>query len=89
MDSGQQGITSKQVGGNISISLGEFGDQLVSELQARYYEQTYRGNVFYASQVSTGLAISIFSAAATPFSQRTAVVPQKKQRPIRMAPLRC
>ena len=46
MDSGQQGVTSKQIGANISISLGEFGDQLVSELQARYYEQTYRGNVF-------------------------------------------
>ena len=56
MDSGQQGVTSKQIGANISISLGEFGDQLVSELQARYYEQTYRGNVFTVQYTAAALA---------------------------------
>ena len=56
MDSGQQGVTSKQIGANISISLGEFGDQLVSELQARYYEQIYRGNVFTVQYTAAALA---------------------------------
>jgi len=50
---------------------GKLGEMSVSELQARYYEQAYRGNVFFASATSvtftaqaltttsgTGLAIS-------------------------------
>lgn len=45
----------------ITARLGKQGDQLFSELHGRYYEQTYRGNVFnVASQVvattSVGLA---------------------------------
>ena len=63
MDSGQQGITSKQVGGNISISLGEFGDLLVSELQARYYESNYRGQVFSIGCPLTALTSATATAA--------------------------
>jgi len=56
MDSGQQGVTSKQIGANISISLGEYGEPLVTELQPRFYEQTYRGNVFTVQFAAAALA---------------------------------
>src|SRR5271167_215965 len=42
-----QGLTSKQTGLNeIAPSAGEFGDQLISNLQPRYYEWAYRGKVY-------------------------------------------
>lgn len=51
---GNQGQTGKQTGQNITAGVGEFSDLLVSELQPRYYEQAYRGNIFFAaSQAAT------------------------------------
>ena len=47
--------------------LGAAGETVVTGLHGKYYETTYRNNVFIASQASTGLAISIFSAAAQNF----------------------
>ena|SRR5712664_4169821 len=54
---GNQGQTGKQVGQNITAGLGEFSEVLVSELQARYYEQAYRGRIFtaYAAAQATSL----------------------------------
>jgi hypothetical protein len=46
MDSGQQGQLTKQTGANISLSMGEYGEPLVTELQPRFYQQTYRGVTF-------------------------------------------
>jgi hypothetical protein len=56
MDSGQQGVTSKQIGANISFSVGEYGEPLVTELQPRFYEQTYRGNTFTVQYTAGALA---------------------------------
>lgn len=58
---GNQGQIGKQLGQNITASFGEFSDLLVSELQPRYYEQAYRGNVF----VAANQAIAAFSTAVT------------------------
>lgn len=50
--------------GQLIISrAGKQGDQLVSELHARYYEQTYRGNIF--SLCTQGTAVTTTAALAT------------------------
>lgn len=59
---GNQGQTGKQVGSNLTASFGEYGDPLVSELQPRYYENTYRGNKFSACNTA---AVTIGALAAT------------------------
>lgn len=41
--------TSQTVGNTIPNRAGQLGDLIVSELQGRYYEQTYRGTAFSAS----------------------------------------
>jgi hypothetical protein len=58
---GNQGSTGKAVGQGQVVGLGEFSEQLVTELQARYYENTYRGNTFTASNA----AAAVFSAVST------------------------
>jgi len=60
---GNQGQSGKQFGQNIVIGLGEFSDQLITQLMARYYEQTVRGNVFGV----------VFAAAATAAPSATAL----------------
>jgi hypothetical protein len=55
---GNQAQTGKAVGQNITVGLGEFSDILVTELQARFYEATYRGNMF-----SIGCQLTPLSAA--------------------------
>ncbi len=66
-----QGQTGPQVLGPGTATgttrLGAAGETVVTGYHGKYFEQTYRGNVFYASQIVTGLAISIFSAAAQNF----------------------
>ena len=47
-----QNQTGKSVGQGIVASAGEYGELLVSELQARYYEWVYRGLVFTAANTS-------------------------------------
>lgn len=48
-----------------TLRLGRGGDASVSELQAPYYEQTYRGNVYHASNVGAQ-AVSV--ALATTYT---------------------
>jgi hypothetical protein len=54
----QQGATGKQVGQIATAGSGEFTEMLVTELQPRFYEQVYRGNVF-----SIGCQLTPLSAA--------------------------
>src|SRR5215472_6620112 len=61
---GNQGQTGKLVGANQVVSLGEYGEILATELQPRYYENTYRGQKFSAIYPSTALAVA---AAASQF----------------------
>jgi len=61
---GNQGQTGKQIGQNLVVGLGETSEVLVSELQPRYYENNYRGQVFSATYASAALAAA---AAASSF----------------------
>jgi hypothetical protein len=61
---GNQGQTGKLVGSGVTASFGEFGEALVSELAPRYYEWTYRGQVWLAAN-SAVQALSLNSATAT------------------------
>ena len=65
---GNQGQTGKQVGQNLTAGFGEYSDVLVSELQARYYENVYRGNVFFAAnQALITTAAGLTSSQSTGF----------------------
>lgn len=58
-----QGQTGKQTGGNIAAASGEFSEQLATELMARYYQNTYRGNKFALTFAAAALAAASASAA--------------------------
>lgn len=53
--------TSATASANLPIPQGKQGDQLVSELNGKYYTDTYNGNTFFASTAVGGLAFSIYS----------------------------
>ena len=48
-------------GSTNTISLGRANEMLVAELHGKYYEQCYRGNVFYASTSTAGVVVPIAS----------------------------
>ena len=52
-------------GSSNTITLGRANEMLVAELHGKYFEQCYRGNVFYASTATTGVVIPI-SSTLTP-----------------------
>jgi hypothetical protein len=60
---GNQGQTGKQLGQNLIAGMGEFSDLLVTELQARFYEQNLRGNVMSAGMLLTSISASTFNVA--------------------------
>jgi hypothetical protein len=61
----QQGAVGKQVGQVPVASAGEFGEVLVSELMARYYEQNYRGNLFGVGYTAAALAAPSATASGS------------------------
>lgn len=63
---GNQGQTGKQTGQNITAGFGEFSDVLATELQPRYYEQTFRGNKFSACLTSAA-TIGVLTATGVSF----------------------
>ena len=60
------GIQNQTDGNVIKARGGKQGDQLVSGLHGRYYEQTYRGNVFSVQTQGTGVTTT--AALATTFT---------------------
>ena len=57
---GQPSTTSIQAGTNPTIRQGQLGDVVVSELHGRYYEQSYRQNVFWAAnQAATATSVAL------------------------------
>ena len=77
---GNQGSSGKQVGQNLTVGLGEFSEQLVSELHAPYYEQTYRGLTFFGATpsgqtTSVGLSTTYVGLAlSNPLSSKVNLV---------------
>lgn len=68
---GNQGQTGKQLGQNLTAGFGEFSDVLVTELMARYYENTYRGNKYVCSVAGGGVQLAathLFSTAIATFT---------------------
>lgn len=61
----QQGATGKQLSQVPIASAGEFGELLVNELMARYYQQNYRGNMFAAGYTAAALAAPSATAAGS------------------------
>jgi len=59
---GNQGQTGKQTGQNITVGIGEYAETLVTELQSRYYENTYRGQKFSATFAAAATAAASTSA---------------------------
>lgn len=65
VDFGQVGppsTTSASDSSNLPMLQGKQGDQVISELNGKYYTDTYRGNTFFAATAVGGLAFSIYSA---------------------------
>jgi hypothetical protein len=58
-----QGLSTKQTGvGTITPNSGEYGDQLITQLQARYYEWAYRGKLWTLSSAYGGAVLVAASA---------------------------
>jgi hypothetical protein len=64
---GTQGQTGKQTGAGLTASFGEYGEQLASELQPRYYENTYRGQKFSACNTAA-VTVGILTATNVSFA---------------------
>lgn len=60
---GNQGQAGKQFGQNLTVGFGEFNDLLVTELQARFYQQAIRANVYSAGMQITSISAVTFSSA--------------------------
>jgi hypothetical protein len=63
---GNQGQTGKQVGQALTVGFGETSDLLVTELQARYYENNYRGATFFTSIAAAAGTAYTGAAGGTP-----------------------
>jgi len=64
LSQGQTGpIASTGNGVQVALRAGQLGDQIVSELHGRYYEQTYRKNVFHSFH--QGVALPLVGTAMT------------------------
>lgn len=58
-------IPSTPPGVQTALRSGQLGDQIVSELHGRYYEQCYRGNLYSAGMTSTALSANTITLTAT------------------------
>lgn len=73
---GNQGQSGKQTGQNLTVGFGETSDLLVTELQARYYQNTYRGQKYTAATALGGVATAaaqLFSTAIGTFTPILAI----------------
>ncbi len=50
------------------VNMGRSNELIVSELHGKYFEQCYRGNIFYASTASAGVVIPIASTLTPTYS---------------------
>lgn len=57
--------TSQTIGNTVPNRAGQLGDLIISQLQPRYYEQTYRGNRFV---IANQAAVTTTAALATTYT---------------------
>lgn len=55
-------------GSTATVNMGRANEMIVSELHGKYFEQCYRGNIYYASTASTGVVIPIASTLTPTYS---------------------
>ena len=55
-------------GSTVSANFGRANEVIFSELHGKYFEQCYRGNVFYASTTTAGVVIPIASTLTPVYS---------------------
>ena len=55
-------------GTTANINLGRANEALVAELHGKFFEQCYRGNLYYASTAAAGVAISTSSTLTPTYS---------------------
>lgn len=58
---GAPSTTSAADGTNLPALQGKQGELIVNELHGKYYTQSYRGNMFWASAAASGIITTIFS----------------------------
>ena len=64
---GSQGQTGKQIGQGLIVGTGEYSELLATELQPRYYENTYRGQTFSAL-ASAAVTVGILTLTNVSFA---------------------
>ena len=62
---GQPSTTSLAANTIVATRAGQLGDLIVSELHGKYYEQTYRGNLYSFGMTSTALSANTITLTAT------------------------
>lgn len=63
---GQTGPQGPNQDGSIAIfRAGKLGEQMTSQLQARFYEQCYRGNMYSGGMALTSISNAIWTTATT------------------------
>ena len=55
-------------GSTNAVNMGRANDVILSTLHGRYFEQCYRGNIYYASTVTAGVVIPISSTLTPTYS---------------------
>ena len=55
-------------GSTVTANFGRANELIVSELHGKYFEQCYRGNVYYASTTTAGVVIPISSTLTPTYS---------------------
>lgn len=55
-------------GATVSANLGRANEVIFSELHGKYFQQCYRGNIFYASTATAGVVIPIASTLTPTYS---------------------
>ena len=62
---GPPSVQSLSPGTNPTLRLGQFAEQLVSDLQPRFYENNYRGNIFSVGMTTVALSANTITLTAT------------------------
>lgn len=57
--------SSMQAGTTPNLRQGQLGDLIVTELHGKFYESTYRGNLFSTGMTSTALSANTITTSAT------------------------
>jgi hypothetical protein len=62
---GSPTVQGLSVGTNPNLRTGQFADLIVTDLQARFYENNYRGNLFSVGMSTTALSANTITLTAT------------------------